>query len=75
MNCSVWWGVASRESLPPSFFALRQVNVSARSSLYLVGPDITVGSLTLDGALVIRAVPGASVRAYGVAYHTAFMLK
>mmetsp|Transcript_37345 Transcript_37345/g.89822 ORF Transcript_37345/g.89822 Transcript_37345/m.89822 type:complete len:602 (-) Transcript_37345:268-2073(-) len=37
------------------------VKISQRSTLVLDGADIVVESLTLDGALIIKAVPGAKV--------------
>lgn len=37
------------------------MSISGRSTLYLEGPGISVGALALDGALIVRAVPGATV--------------
>jgi UDP-sugar pyrophosphorylase len=37
------------------------VKISQRSTLVLEGPGVTVEALDLDGALVVRAVPGARV--------------
>ena len=36
-------------------------SLSARSTLVLEGRDISIENLTLDGALVVKAVPGAHV--------------
>jgi hypothetical protein len=38
------------------------VSITQRSSLLLEGADIHVFNLHLDGALLVRAVPGAHVR-------------
>ena len=37
------------------------VKISPRSTLVVEGPDVSIESLDLDGALVIKAVPGARV--------------
>eukprot|EP01061_Rhynchopus_euleeides_P011662 TRINITY_DN21234_c0_g2_i1.p1 TRINITY_DN21234_c0_g2~~TRINITY_DN21234_c0_g2_i1.p1 ORF type:complete len:619 (+),score=208.52 TRINITY_DN21234_c0_g2_i1:54-1859(+) len=49
-----------RSELPGRFPEAGRVCVSARSALVLDG-DITVGALSLDGALVVKACAGASV--------------
>lgn len=58
----------------PSFTAMRarfpspaSVKISRRSTLIVDGADVTIESLELDGALVIRAAPGAKVVIRGLA--------
>ena len=45
---------------------VRGGSISARSSLVIEGEDIVLEELELDGALVVRAVEGAVVRAKGL---------
>jgi hypothetical protein len=59
----------AQETTPPSsFFCSVQAKVSQgslllapKSVLLLDGPDISIKNLRVDGALVVRAVPGAKV--------------
>lgn len=46
-----------------------KVRITARSSLVIEGDDVTLEDLTLDGALTIRAVPGARVTIAGLKVH------
>ena len=41
---------------------VRGGSISARSTLVIDGEDIIVDGLVLDGALIVKAVAGASVR-------------
>ena len=43
-----------------------RLRVSARSVLVINAPDVAMESLVLDGALVVDAVPGASVTIDGL---------
>jgi len=45
------------------------VRVSARSALVVDGDDVVLEDLVLDGALTIRAAPGARVRIAGLRVH------
>jgi UDP-sugar pyrophosphorylase len=48
-------------ALKAKFPTPQAVAISQRSTLVLQGPGVVVHSLALDGALVVRAVPGAHV--------------
>lgn len=54
------FGTTSAE-IRSKFPSPENVSISDRSSLVLDGANITVRSLTLDGALVVRAIDGANV--------------
>jgi len=67
LKLKLWPRVVLSPSFAPSFVEVAQkirateVEISGRSSLVIDGPDIFISTLKLDGALVIRAVPGAEV--------------
>ncbi len=43
-----------------------EVHITQRSTLVVEGPDVTISSLDLDGALIIKAVAGAVVNVKGL---------
>ncbi|GBG63393.1 hypothetical protein CBR_g38016 [Chara braunii] len=43
-----------------------RVSISQRSTLVIDGPDVILEDLHLDGALIIKAVPGAKIRVSGL---------
>ncbi len=58
-------GVTTQE-LQTKFPGKQHIRITAESTLLLDGAEITLGTLNLDGALIIQAVPGAKVKVDGL---------